>query len=79
MADYLLTVFILYCIQHIKEILAAGNAALWHLVGEELHECCILLHEGPEIDDTQLVIQGHLDHLDISFLEQLLFVLQHQG
>ena len=56
MADQLLAIFMFYSVKTVEEILTAGYTAFGHLVGEVEHEVSILLHERPEIHNTQLVI-----------------------
>ena len=64
-------------VEHVGPVgLSFGH--VWVLVGEVLHEQLILLDQGPDLLDRQLIELGHLDCAEISQLEQLLLLHEDQ-
>ena len=69
--------------QRLQDVEHVGPVGLsfrhvWVLVGEVLHEQLILLDQGPDLLDGQLIKLGDLDCAEISQLEQLLLLHEDQ-
>ena len=78
MGDELLSVLMLDSIEHIEEVDSGWQLALRKSIWEVMHEPGVLLHKWPEGVDAQLIIEWHIDGLELITGKEALLVLENE-
>ena len=77
MRDDLLQVFWVQRVEDIEEVFSRWTLVLGVHRREVSQEVGVLLQLGPESFDSNLIILGHMDVIDIRFLQELLLAREN--
>ena len=78
MGDELLGVLMLDSIEHIEEVDSGWQLAPRQSIWEVMHEPGILLHKWPEGVHAQLIVEWHIDGLELITAKKAFLVLENE-
>ena len=67
----------MHSIEHVEEVLSRWTFVFRKFFGEELHELLVVFESREQGLDGDFVVLGHVDLLDLRFLQQMLLTGEH--